>query len=130
MLTQDTRLDLQGRLHRLNRVARIYRRRLARSWRTWISSGWGVLTALLAVVSSLMLNPGWRHWAGHLLTNVFILGGIVAAPLVSVLGWIGVALPPRSVLHEVAPTLFVGALIWLLVAIVAAHAHAQRDAEA
>ena len=127
MLTQDTKLDLQGRLHRLNRMARLYRRRLMRGGRTWLFSGWGILTALLAAVSSLTLNPTWRQWTGHLLANVFILGGIVAAPLVSLVGWIGVALPPRTALHEVAPTLFAGALIWLLVAIVAAHANSRRE---
>ncbi|HEV8193921.1 MAG TPA: hypothetical protein VGP82_20925 [Ktedonobacterales bacterium] len=130
MLTQVTKFELQGRLHRLNRLARIYRRKLPRNGRTWLFSGWGVLTALLAAVSSLMLNPTWRQWTGHLLANVFIVGGIVAAPLVSVVGWIGVALPPRTALHEVAPTLFTSALIWLLVAIVAAHAHSRRNSEA
>src|SRR5689334_4933982 len=92
MLTQDTKLDLQGRLRRLNRIVRIYRWRLTRNGRTWLFSGWGMLTALLAAIASLMLQPTWRHWAGHMLANIFILGGIVAAPLVSVVGWIGVAL--------------------------------------
>ena len=88
------------------------------------------MTALLAAIVSLMLQPTWRHWAGHMLANIFILGGIVAAPLVSVVGWIGVALPPRNALHEVAPTLFLGAQIWLMVAIVAAHANSLRNADA
>ena len=130
MLTQDSKLDLQGRLTRLNRVARISRRRITRNWRTWLFSGWGAVALALAALSALMLNPTWRHWAGHLLANVFILGGIVAAPLVSVVGWIGVALPPRTGLHEVAPALFVGALIWLLTAIVAAHVNSRRNLEA
>lgn len=130
MLTQDTKLDLQGRLRRLNRIARIYRWRFARNGRTWLFSGWGMLTTLLAAISSLMLQPTWRQWAGHMLANIFILGGIVAAPLVSVVGWIGVALPPRTALHEVAPSLFLGALIWLMVAIVAAHANSRRNADA
>src|SRR5262245_11489814 len=126
MLTQDSKLDLQGRMHRLTRLVRLYRRRLARNGRTWLFSGWGMLVTMVAAVSSLTLNPTWRHWTGHLLANVFILGGIVAAPLVSLVGWIGVAQPPRTALHEVAPTLFASALIWLLVAIVAAHADSRR----
>lgn len=131
MLTQDTKFDVQGRLHRLNRLARVYRRRLVRNGRTWLITDWGKLTAVLAAANGVMLtmNPAWRHWAGHLLANVFILGGIVAAPIVSVLGWIGVALPAHTGLHEVAPTLFIGALIWLVVAIVAAHAHSRRNAD-
>src|SRR5262249_50972870 len=102
MLTQDTKLDLQGRMQRLNRIARVCRRRLKRNGRAWLFASWGIFTTLLATLSSLMLNPTWRHWTGHLLANVFILGGVVAAPLVSVVGWIGVALPPRTGLHEVA----------------------------
>ncbi len=130
MLTQDSKFDLQGRLTRLNRQRRVLRWRLARTWRVWLSSWWGIMAAGLAALSALTLNTGWRHWAGHMLANVFILGGIVAAPIVSVVGWVGVALPPRSLLHEVAPILFVGALIWLLVAIVAAHASSRRSLDA
>jgi hypothetical protein len=131
MLTQDSKLDLQGRIHRLNRLTRVYRRRLARNGRTWLFSSWGKLTALLAAANGLMLtmNPAWRHWAGHMLANIFILGGIVAAPLVSMVGWIGVALPAHNGLHEVAPTLFLGALIWLVAAIVAAHANSRRNSD-
>jgi hypothetical protein len=125
MLTQDHKFDLQGWLTRLNRTARAVRRKATRNGRTWLFSGRHVATAALAVVAGLMLHPGLRQWAGHVLANVFILGGIVAAPVISIVGWIGTALPPRTALHEASSALFLGALIWLVLAIVAAHAHSR-----
>jgi len=80
-----------------------------------------MVTALtLAVVVLARESP--RHWLAMALTNVCIVGGVVAAPVVSLAGWVGMALPPRAPLHAAAPMLFTTALIWLCLAIVGAHA--------
>ncbi len=58
----------------------------------------------------------------HSLANVCVLGGVVGAPCISILAWVGMALPTKAPLHQAAPTLMTGALIWLALAIVGAHA--------
>jgi hypothetical protein len=57
-----------------------------------------------------------------------ILGGVLAAPVLSLLGWVGLILPPTTPLHQAAATLITGALIWLGLAITMAHLlHGNRS---
>jgi hypothetical protein len=77
-----------------------------------------LLAALLLVAAS----PVARHWIGVVVSNVCILGGIVAAPLVSMVAWIGLALPTHALLHQIAPVLVATSLVWFFLAIVGAHA--------
>ncbi len=81
---------------------------------TWSAMAAALLTALSSSVTRQML--------GHTLANVCILGGIVGAPFISVLAWVGMVLPTTAPLHQAAPTLMTGALIWLALAIIGAHA--------
>lgn len=67
-------------------------------------------------------NPLVRQGVLHVLLNVCVLGGIFAAPLVSVVAWIGLLLPSHAALHQLAPTLVCGSLIWFSLAIAGAHA--------
>ncbi len=79
---------------------------------------WSMLIALRTRLGSL----GTRHWLATVLANICILGGILAAPVVSAVAWIGLALPKHTLLHQMAPMLVVGSIVWFGVAIACAHA--------
>ncbi len=51
-----------------------------------------------------------------------ILGGVVCTPLISVVAWVGMVLPEKATLHQLAPVLMTAALVWLALAITLAHA--------
>jgi hypothetical protein len=99
------------------------RRRAAHAGRIGALGLWQVALASLTVAMGLLTNETVRHWLGLALANVCIVGGVVAAPIVSLLAWVGMALPEHAPLHTAAPVLFTIALIWLCIAIVGAHAH-------
>jgi hypothetical protein len=99
------------------------RRRAAHAGRIGALGLWQVALASLTVAMGLLTNETVRHWLGLALANVCIVGGVVAAPIVSLLVWVGMALPEHAPLHTAAPMLFTIALIWLCIAIVGAHAH-------
>ena len=80
------------------------------------------------VVISLLANPAYRHWVLSALSNIAIIGGILAAPVISLVAWIGVTLPSHAPLHQAAPTLFIGALLWMAMGIVSAHARHEVSA--
>lgn len=84
------------------------------------------VTAALGVGISLASSHALRHSLALLLANVCIVGGVIAAPIVSVLAWIGMVLPEQSILHHAANVLFAVALVWLALAIVGAHAQASE----
>jgi hypothetical protein len=75
----------------------------------------------MSVVGGVLASEALRHWLGMTLANVCIVGGVLAAPLVSLAGWIGMALPAHAPLHVASPMLFTSALIWLALAIIGAH---------
>jgi hypothetical protein len=79
---------------------------------------WNAMAALLTAAT----GSTTRQMLAHSLANVCILGGIVGAPIISVLAWIGMVFPDTTPLHQAAPTLMTGALIWLALAIIGAHA--------
>lgn len=91
----------------------------ARGRRHAVTGRW-VLTAA-TVAAGLLSSAAARHSAALALANVCILGGVVAAPVVSLVGWIGMLLPEHTPLHSAAPALFLAALIWLGLAFVSAH---------
>ncbi len=80
-----------------------------------------LLGGALVALSSLAASPLIRQWLAHVLANICVIGGILAAPLVSVVAWIGLLLPSRAPLHQLAPTLVAGSLIWFALAIAGAH---------
>jgi len=82
------------------------------------------LLGLLAVLVGPLARPWLGQWLAALvaaLGNVCILGGILAAPVVSMVAWVGMVLPGKALLHQIAPALMTTALIWLAAAIVGAH---------
>jgi hypothetical protein len=81
--------------------------------------------ALLAVgpALALMSNASVRHWIVEMALNVAVVGGFVAAPVLSLTAWVGLTLPAQMPLHQASSGLFVAALVWVSVAVVIAHLH-------
>lgn len=82
---------------------------------------WGIGPALLALLTG-QSSQAARQWLTHTAANVCILGGIVCSPFISMLAWVGMVLPTQAALHQLAPVLMTASLIWLALAIIAAHA--------
>jgi hypothetical protein len=51
----------------------------------------------------------------------------MAAPLLTLLAWIGLMLPDNAPLHGAATTLLVIAIVWLSLALISAHMHHHRQ---
>lgn len=88
--------------------------------------GTTVWVAAAAVVLGVLLSAAARSWIVEAVMTLCIAGGVLAAPLVSLVAWLGMVLPERSLLHQSAPVLFAASLLWLTLAIVGAHAHSSR----
>ncbi len=86
----------------------------------------GSLT-LGALVVTVATHPTVRYWLTEGASIFFVFGGVVAAPLMSVVAWIGLTLPHNVGLHQIAPTLFIAALVWFCLALGGAHAHSVRQ---
>jgi hypothetical protein len=69
------------------------------------------------LVSRRILSAG----LGGTTAQVCVLGGVVAAPILSVIGWVGLILPASSTLHYAASGLLASALIALGAALIGAH---------
>ena len=120
------------KLPRWQRKAHILARKAAHKGRVQFIFTWRVWSALLImlmVMISVLANPTYRQWLLTALSNIAIIGGILAAPVISLVAWIGVTLPSHAPLHQAAPTLFIGALLWMAMGIVSAHARRETPAE-
>lgn len=84
------------------------------------------LAAVVSIAASLASSHALRHSLVLALANICIVGGVVAAPLVTVIAWIGMVLPEQSLLHHAANALFAVAFVWLCLAIVGAHARSNE----
>lgn len=80
------------------------------------------------VALGLLADTPLRHWLTTSFVNIAIVGGIVAAPIISVVAWVGVILPVHAPLHQAAPPLFIGALLWMTMAFISAHARREDAA--
>ena len=87
-------------------------------------SSHAVVLTIVPIVLMLASSTA-RHWIVEALATICVLGGFVAAPLLTVVAWIGFVLPDRVPLHHVSSTLFVVALLWLSVAVLGAHIHSS-----
>jgi hypothetical protein len=58
---------------------------------------------------------------GNPLVHACVLAGVLAAVMLSLLGWVGMIQTVSLALHQFAPTLLIGAMLGLAVAILAPH---------
>jgi hypothetical protein len=84
--------------------------------------------AALAVPLLLLTAPQARHWLAETGATLCVAGGIIAAPVLTLAAWIGLALPPRMLLHQASTALFLVAIIWMAAALIGAHLHHDRRA--
>jgi len=84
-------------------------------------AAWALGPALLALA-----NPHFRHWLAQALGSACVIGGVFAAPLLTLVAWLGLMLPERVALHQASTTLFAVALIWVVVAVLSAHVQANK----
>ena len=85
-----------------------------------------MLAACLTWLALVVTNTQARHWLAEASATVCVLGGFLAAPLLTVAAWIGLALPERMPLHQASTTLFLIAVIWMALALIGAHLHHER----
>jgi len=85
-----------------------------------------VLAAFLTWLALVVTNPQARHWLAEASATLCVLGGFLAAPVLTVAAWIGLALPERMPLHQASTTLFLVAVIWMALALIGAHLHHER----
>ena len=90
-----------------------------------------LFTPAVTVSSEALRRIATRRVLLQVLTSVWILGGMIAAPLIAIVAWAGVMLPEQVPLHRVSSTLFVIAIVWIATAIASAHllhrVHEQGD---
>ncbi len=84
-------------------------------------AAWALGPALLALA-----NPHFRHWLAQALGSACVIGGVFAAPLLTLVAWLGLMLPERVALHQASTTLFAVALIWVVLAVLSAHVQANK----
>ncbi len=86
-----------------------------------IRAAWALGPALLALA-----NPHFRHWLAQALGSACVIGGVFAAPLLTLVAWLGLMLPERVALHQASTTLFAVALIWVVLAVLSAHVQTNK----
>lgn len=122
----------ENRLRRLQRKARVAVRKAPHEQREQYVLAqriWPALLVVLVITFGLLASPTTRQWLSTAFATVAIVGGILAAPIISVVAWIGVTLPDHAPLHQAAPTLFIGAMLWMAMAFVSAHARRENRAD-
>lgn len=67
-----------------------------------------------------------RVWMAERTGTICVIGGFIAAPLLTMLAWAGLLLPATTPLHGGAEALFVVAIILLGLALVSAHTQLDR----
>jgi hypothetical protein len=64
-----------------------------------------------------------RHWIVEAAATICVVGGFVAAPVLTITAWVGMITPKVLPLHHLSTLLFLVAIIWLAVAFIGAHLH-------
>lgn len=77
---------------------------------------------ILVLYLALLASPHVRHWLVEATANLLVLGGFIAAPILTLIAWVGLMLPAHLPLHRLSSTLFVVALVWVAGGLLIAHA--------
>lgn len=83
-----------------------------------------------APLVALVLSSQTRHWMVEAFTTICVLGGIIAAPVLSLAAWVGMFLPEHMPLHRWSTLLFAVSLVWLCAALIGAHVHQDTEESA
>ena len=85
------------------------------------------MLALTGVALVLFSSGLARHWIAELAATVCVLGGFIAAPILTIMAWIGLMAPSLMLLHRASTPLFLVAVVWLALALIGAHIHHSRE---
>lgn len=88
------------------------------------------LPLVAAPLLALVLGTQARHWVVEAFMTICVLGGIVAAPILSLAAWVGMFLPEHMPLHQWSTVLFAVSLVWLCAAFIGAHVHHDATSRA
>jgi hypothetical protein len=78
----------------------------------------------------LLASPQTWQRVLSALIDATILGGALAVPVMAVVAFVGLWLPPSTGLHQVGGQLFGMAIVWFALALVCAHGQSwRRDGE-
>ena len=97
--------------------------------RGYVRAGIGSVQTVWFIVLPLFLvlvHSQARQWLSEALATVTVVGGFLAAPILTLMAWIGLAMPDRVLLHRASTTLFLIAIIWMAFALIGAHLHHHR----
>jgi hypothetical protein len=97
--------------------------------RSYLRSGIRSVQTLWFVILPIflvLLNSQARHWLSEALATVTVVGGFLAAPILTLMAWIGLALPEGVLLHRASTAMFLIAIIWMAFALIGAHLHHHR----
>jgi hypothetical protein len=83
--------------------------------------------ALVGILLVLLWSEAARHWIAESAATFCVVGGFIAAPILTITAWIGMIAPNLLLLHRASTLLFLIALIWLALAFISAHLHHSRQ---
>ena len=82
--------------------------------------------ALVGIFLVLLSSGAARDWIAESAATICVVGGFIAAPILTITAWIGMIAPNLLLLHRVSTQLFLIALIWMALAFISAHLHHSR----
>jgi hypothetical protein len=82
---------------------------------------WALIVLGIGMV--LVSSEQTRHWLAESVATVCVVGGFIAAPILTILAWVGMMLPNLFPLHRISTLLFIIAIVWLALAFFGAHLH-------
>ena len=79
--------------------------------------------AMVGVLLVFLTSEEVRHWIAEAAATFCVVGGFIAAPVLTITAWIGMIAPKLLLLHHLSTLLFLVAIIWLALAFIGAHLH-------
>jgi len=83
--------------------------------------------ALAGIMLVFLSSEEARHWIAESAATICVVGGFIAAPILTIAAWIGMMAPNVLLLHRISTPLFLAAIIWLALAFMSAHLHHSRQ---
>jgi hypothetical protein len=75
----------------------------------------------------LLSSEDVRHKIAESAATICVVGGFIAAPILTITAWIDMIAPEVLPLHHLSTPLFLIAIIWLALAFIGAHLHHSRQ---
>ena len=83
---------------------------------------WILVSAEIMLVV-LLSSEDVRHKIAESAATICVVGGFIAAPILTIAAWIDMIAPEVLPLHHLSTPLFLIAIIWLALAFIGAHLH-------